>query len=289
MAKTRLLFVDDEVNIRFTLPRILESRGFEVSVASTVPEALAAIHSKKFDVLLSDLNVGSPGDGFTIVSAMRRTQPEATTLIITGFPAFETALEAIRMQVDDYILKPADIDELIQTIAAKLREPHPRHEWELLRIGHVLRGNLSKIQSRWLLAAKRDPELLAVPLSDQELADHLPRALAGIIAVVESPSAAPAGKREAARKVEPSSAPPAGIRGPARQHGETRLRQGYTIPMLVQESRLLQAVMHDVIQENLLHVDVSWLIPDLKQLADSLEGELQECIEGYLSAQKSAA
>src|SRR5437868_11982343 len=88
LAKTRLLFVDDETSIRLTLPRILESRGFDVTVASTVPEALAAIQSKKFDVLLSDLNVGNPGDGFTIVSAMLRTQPEATTLIITGFPSF---------------------------------------------------------------------------------------------------------------------------------------------------------------------------------------------------------
>ena len=272
MTKTRLLFVDDEANIRFTLPRILESRGFEVTVAGTVPEALAAINSRKFDVLLSDLNVGNPGDGFTIVSAMRRTQPQATTLIITGFPAFETALEAIRMQVDDYILKPADVEELIQTIAVKLREPHRRRERKLLRVSNVLRTNMEKIQARWLLAAKRDHELAAVPLSDRDLAEHLPQVLPGIIAAVES-----------------ASSPPPETRAAERKHGETRLRQGYTIPMLVQEARLLQAVMHDVIQENLLNVDVSWLIPDLKQLGDSLEGELQECIEGYLSAQKSAA
>ena len=272
MPKTRLLFVDDEANIRFTLPQILESRGFEVTVAGSVPEALAAINSKKFDVLLSDLNVGNPGDGFTIVSAMRRTQPQATTLIITGFPAFETALEAIRMQVDDYILKPADVEELIQTIAAKLREPHLRRERKLLRISHILNTNIEKIQSRWLQAAKRDPELAAIPLSDKHRANHLPQVLAGIIAALES-----------------SSAPSAETDEAAREHGKGRLRQGYSIPMLVQEARLLQAVMHDFIQENLLSVDVSWLIPDLKQLGDSLEGELQECIEGYLLAQKSAA
>ena len=265
MAKTRLLFVDDETSIRLTLPRILESRGFDVTVASTVPEALAAIQSKKFDVLLSDLNVGNPGDGFTIVSAMRRTQPEATTLIITGFPAFETALEAIRMQVDDYILKPADIDELMLTIDAKLHEPRPRRE-------HPLRARPEVPQERWLVAAKRDAELSTIPLSDHDRSDYLPQVLPGIIAAAAS-----------------SSPPAPEMRQAGRKHGENRLRQGYSIPMLVQEGRLLQAVMHDVIQENLLSVDVSWLIPDLKQLGDSMEGGLQECIQGYLSAQKSAA
>jgi len=55
--KSRVLFVDDESAIRVTLPAILEMRGFEVAVAATVPEALDAIRSQKFDVLLSDLNI----------------------------------------------------------------------------------------------------------------------------------------------------------------------------------------------------------------------------------------
>src|SRR6185437_1901780 len=103
----RLLFVDDEATIRITLSAILSKHGFKVTVAATVAEALQKITSQQFDILLSDLNIGNPGDGLTVVSAMRRTQPEAVTMILTGYPAFETALEAIRQQVDDYIVKPA--------------------------------------------------------------------------------------------------------------------------------------------------------------------------------------
>src|SRR6266478_1717407 len=117
---TKLLFVDDEPTIRLTLPRILEMHEFEVKAAANVSDALALIQSEKFDVLLSDLNIGEPSDGFTVVSAMRRIQPDAITIIITGYPAFETALEAIRGQVDDYIVKPADTKELIDTIRQKL-------------------------------------------------------------------------------------------------------------------------------------------------------------------------
>src|SRR5258708_12854788 len=122
----RLLLVDDEEVIRITLTAILSKYGFDVSAAASVPEALQKITSEKFDILLSDLNIGNPGDGLTVVSAMRRTQPDAGTMILTGYPAFETALEAIRQQVDDYIVKPANIPALVNTIESKLPTP-PRH------------------------------------------------------------------------------------------------------------------------------------------------------------------
>src|SRR5437868_4551877 len=95
--------------------------GYEVSAAATVAEALKIMNEKSFDVLLTDLNIGQPGDGFTVTSAMRRTQPDAVTIIITGFPAFETALQAIREQVDDYVVKPADVDKLVSCIEDKLQ------------------------------------------------------------------------------------------------------------------------------------------------------------------------
>src|SRR5579864_666667 len=98
--KKRMLFVDDEASIRYTLPAILENEGFHVSVASSVAEALQAIQSDQFDILLADLNIGQPGDGFTVVGAMRRIQPAAATFILTGYPDFESALLAIRNQVD---------------------------------------------------------------------------------------------------------------------------------------------------------------------------------------------
>src|SRR5256885_16042780 len=121
--KTRILFADDEPGIRMTLPLILEQEGFEVSVAATVGEALAYINRDSFDVLLADLNIGERGDGFTLISAMRRGQPSAVTLILTGYPDFETALQAIRNQVDDYLTKPTDVRELVATIKERAMNP----------------------------------------------------------------------------------------------------------------------------------------------------------------------
>ena len=122
----RLLFVDDEEGIRTTLPAILERPGFEVRVAASVPEAFSEIKTHKFDVLLSDLNIGEDGNGFTVIRAMRQAHPNCVAILLTGYPAFETAVQAIEDEVDGYHVKPADINSLVSTIERKLRSRQSR-------------------------------------------------------------------------------------------------------------------------------------------------------------------
>src|SRR5260370_23048780 len=85
-TKPRVLFVDDEESIRLTLGLYLESEGMAVTTAATVPEALKLITQQSFDVLIADLNGGQSGDGFTLVSAMRKTQPDAVTFLFARYP-----------------------------------------------------------------------------------------------------------------------------------------------------------------------------------------------------------
>ena len=115
-SRKRVLFVDDEPSIRLTLPPVLEQNGYDVRSAGSVAEALVEINSQAFDALLSDLNIGEEGDGFLVVSAMRHIQPKCITVILTGYPAFDTALQAIREQVDDYLVKPADVETLLKCL-----------------------------------------------------------------------------------------------------------------------------------------------------------------------------
>src|SRR5215472_7831524 len=119
-SRDRILFVDDEPSIRPTLPPVLQAHGFEVTTAATVSAALAQIRTARFDILLSDLNIGEEGDGFRVVSAMRSAQPHCVNVILTGYPALESAVQAIRSQVDDYLVKPADVDTIIRVLREKL-------------------------------------------------------------------------------------------------------------------------------------------------------------------------
>src|SRR5205823_10819850 len=137
----------------------LQESGFAVTTAPSVPEALKLITVEAFVVLLADLNVGAPGDGFTVVSAMRRMHPGAVTFILTGYPAFETALEAIRLQVDDYLTKPTDADALIHKIQDKLAHPKQRHQIITKRLSEIISDNVMSISQDWLDLVKKDPDI----------------------------------------------------------------------------------------------------------------------------------
>ena len=101
------------------------STGTELLQNAVVRDGVADHHHHWID-MLSDLNIGQDGDGFTVVQAMRKAHPNAGTFLLTGYPAFESALHAIHDEVDDYFVKPADIDSLTSTIERKLRARQDR-------------------------------------------------------------------------------------------------------------------------------------------------------------------
>ena len=174
MPAARILCVDDDPGILITLPMVLNIHGYEVTTAGSVPEALKIITSEQqFDVLISDLNMGHIADGFTVVHTMRNVNPQCINLILTGYPAFESALQALRQQVDDYLTKPSDIPLMLETISRKLKERTPRVPQRMERLSVILRNNLGTILTRTLVNMKATPELAALSLSDEELLDTL--------------------------------------------------------------------------------------------------------------------
>jgi YesN/AraC family two-component response regulator len=266
----RVLFVDDEESIRVTLPLMLQSYGFTVTSAANVPEALRLVSQEKFDVLIADLNVGSPGDGFTVVSAMRRTQPQAVTFILTGYPAFETALEAIRQQVDDYLLKPAEIEPLVKTIKSKLANRKPAHGIPPKRLPDIIEQYRDWIVEHWLVEAKKDPQISAIRLPDAERKDHIPHLL-----------------EETLKKVRDGEITPDDMQVAA-AHGAARQKQGYTVPLVVREAKLLLRVLAECVQRNLLAIQVSNLIPDMAKVWETIETELEISISAFLESEKSS-
>lgn len=271
-ATVKILFVDDEPAIRLSLPAVLQMHGFEVTSAGTVSEALQEISTKAFDVLISDLNIGNPGDGFTVVSAMRRTQPSCVTLILTGFPAFETALQAIRSQVDDYLIKPAGADRLVSAIEEHLRSRRPHLLVPLKRICNILRENAAQIADDILRAERRILQLPRVQLSEQECHDN---AEAFVLALASQ------------LQREKSELTPELVELSVR-HGRARYEQGYSAPMLVEENRMLCASILNCVQNNLLVADVSSLVPDLKLVTNVLASMLREAISSYSTAARVA-
>jgi ActR/RegA family two-component response regulator len=264
VKQVRILLVDDEESIRLTLGLFLESAGFSVKSAATVPEALKFISDEPFDVLIADLNVGNPGDGFTVVSAMRRTHPSSVTFILTGYPAFETALQAIRMQVDDYLTKPTDAEDLIEKIKSKMSAPRSTLHIEPKRLPLIVEENIQPICREWLELVKQDPELGGVGLSDSELTDHVPRVLETAVKIARG------------EKISQQD------RKAASDHGRVRRKQRFTVPLLIREARILQTTLGRCVQRNLLVVQISYLISDLIAIHETIEVLLEESATAFL-------
>lgn len=259
-----ILFVDDEPAIRETLPKILATHGHTVVAAGSVVDALAYMAAQRFDLLISDLNIGHPSDGFVVVSAMRRIHPECITFILTGYPGFETALQAIRAEVDEYLIKPTDIRKLLETVDQKLKTRAPREKSGNRRLSNALRENISVIIERSQAAMKRDPELGALLIPDSERIEGLADAL-----------------REVADLMDTGGPVQLGTTA----HTVLLHTQGRHPPdLMVRSKRIIEQEVSKVLYENLLSLDLSHLMFDMAQFSDIFMRQLEMSIHSYFES-----
>ncbi|MDI4636507.1 MULTISPECIES: sigma-54 dependent transcriptional regulator [Halomonadaceae] len=113
---SRILIVEDESIIRSALKRLLERHGHEVSEAASVAEA-EALDPQGFSLVISDLRL--PGDPGT---AMIERAAPVPVLIMTSYASMRSAVDALKQGAVDYIAKPFDHDELLETVDRALRE-----------------------------------------------------------------------------------------------------------------------------------------------------------------------
>jgi hypothetical protein len=112
---------------------------------------------------------------------------------------------------------------------------------------------------------EQDAELTCIPLSRLERTGHLPKLLRDLIVRLRLDS---------------------GLKAPvsiaARDHGEMRLRQGYTATMVVEESRILQVSIFSTLQRNLVGVDFSKLLLDVVTIADEVDSQLKQAMFSFV-------
>jgi len=268
----RILLADDNDAVRNMLQVTLERDGFEVVAVASVSEALARIATEKFDVLLSDLHMPQAGDGFTVVSAMRHTHPNAVTLVLSGYPALDEALTAIRLQADEVLVKPIEITSLREIIREKLANPVARKPVPTETVASILEHSVDATIQDWMRLVERDPELTRVPLTFEDRSGHLPNLFEELIVRLRLPATA---------KAVISTA--------AREHGVLRCQQGYSAPMMVEESRILQVSIFDTLQKNLPKVDFSKVLLDVMTIADEVDSQLKQAMLSYVQPKSKTA
>src|SRR6202158_3262215 len=266
MATHKVLVVEDDEAVRMMLREGLQRDEFEVVVASNVRDALRLIATETFDVLLSDLHMPLAGDGFTLVSAMRHTHPDALTIVLSGYPALDEAMSAILSQADEIFTKPIRIGALKELIRSRLSNPQSIKRVKPETVASILEREVETTIQNWLDIVDQDAELTCIPLSRIERTGHLPKLLLDLIV-----------------RLRLDSGLPAPISQAARDHGEMRREQGYTATMVVEESRILQVSIFSTLQRNLCGVDFSRLLLDVVTIADEVDSQLKQAMFSFVS------
>jgi DNA-binding response OmpR family regulator len=263
-GKGRILLVDDDVEILGLTQQSLEMRGFEVVATATVNDALRRISTEKFDVLLSDLHMPDVGDGLTVVSAMRHAHPKAVTILVSGYPALQDAMNAIMLQADEVLLKTVGVAKITEIINRRLSTPQGRDMSNKVRFAAILDSESGATIQNWMSRVENNDELISVKLSREERTGHLPRLLADLSLRLRSIHSG---------QIRVSIA--------AREHGVLRRIQGYTIAMIVEESRMLQVSIFNTLQNNLSKVDFDTVLLDVMTIADEVDSQLKQAVLGF--------
>ncbi|MBX3480992.1 MAG: ActR/PrrA/RegA family redox response regulator transcription factor [Caulobacter sp.] len=170
LADRSLLVLDDDAPLRTRLGRALEQRGFEVTLASGVAEAVGAIRQSPPAFAVIDLKL-EDGSGLKAVEAMREARPEARVVMLTGYGNIATAVAAVKAGAIDYLAKPADADDVVRALLAQAGEiPSPpekpmsadRVRWEhIQRVYELCNHNVSETARRLSMHRRTLQRILA--------------------------------------------------------------------------------------------------------------------------------
>ena len=238
---------------------------FVVTLAGSVPDARHAIDTETFDVLLSDLHLPGAGDGFTVISAMRHKNPTAVTLLFTSFPALKEAMDAILLQADEILVKPMPIAEMVSVIHGRLDRRATKRPSYTERVATILERESVSTVAEWLCRVNNDSDLSWLKLTDEQRTGHLPKLLRELVHRLRVPRSL--GTKQVSEG--------------AVLHGRARQAQGYSIPMMVEESRILQVSIFNTLQTNLNVVNFSLLLVDVMTIADEVDSQLKQTIVAF--------
>jgi len=146
MAKANLLIVDDDSIILDSLCEFLSLEGYRTTPARSVTRAIGELQKQSFSLVLTDVNMPD-GDGFELLSIIRKNYPKTVPIVITGYGTIESAVEAIKMGAHDYLTKPIIDDDLLLSVERSLRQQALMSENETLRSRLLEKYSLENIIS----------------------------------------------------------------------------------------------------------------------------------------------
>ena len=121
-----ILVVDDDAEVRKTLSSILSNEGYLVETVENGKKAIRVSEESRFDMALIDIKLPDM-EGTELLRRLKEKQPHMVKIIITGFPTLENAMETVNEGANGYILKPFDVEKLLEMIRKHLKSETDDH------------------------------------------------------------------------------------------------------------------------------------------------------------------
>lgn len=127
-SSTRLLVVDDEESICFSMREYFSQHGYKVDTASELEEAEGLIKETDYQVIIQDLRLGADPrhDGIEIIKLVHEQNPETRIVVLTSYGSPEVEAEARRAGADAFLRKPKPLSQVAQVIQGLIESPRTR-------------------------------------------------------------------------------------------------------------------------------------------------------------------
>lgn len=128
----RVLIIEDEKLIRWSLRQKFESRGFDVTEVENGRDGLLALEKQSYDLIMLDYKLPDI-TGLEVLGTLRKTDEDVVVIMMTAYSTIESAVEAIKLGAYDYVTKPFDMDDLLHKTDKALETTKLRREVRELR------------------------------------------------------------------------------------------------------------------------------------------------------------
>ncbi len=141
---TRILVVDDDETIRTTMKAILEDEGYIVDLAGTGKEAIQKTQNTNYNVALLDIRLPDM-EGIELLKLMKDSVPKTRKIMVTGYPSMQNAISALNKDADAYLLKPVDIEKLLNTVKEQLKAQETERNFSEQKVAEFIESRVKEL------------------------------------------------------------------------------------------------------------------------------------------------
>jgi len=145
-GSARILVIDDDESVRKTIAAILQDEGYIVDTAENGKEAIEKSNANFYNLALIDIRL-SDMKGTKLLTAMKETTPKMVKIIVTGYPALSNAIEAVNRGADAYVLKPVNIDDLLNTIKEHLKKQQEAKNYSEHKVAEFIETRAKELEA----------------------------------------------------------------------------------------------------------------------------------------------